>query len=430
MQVYNTSLNIFEPTPVEVGVEKYDIVHYSAIPPINNMLVFEVPATGSGYINLKKTQLRLRFRITNSDGTLLTPGTEDAREERAVKGDIVTVNNLPLSLFFRQVDLCLNDVNINTDIGSNYPYKGYIDMLLDSTRADLESTLQTELCYTDTIGFPQGDYLSNYGFTNRYGYTKDSASVMIKGPIRTDICQQDRLILPGVRISLKMYPTNDAFRLQNMLGKKKTYKLELLEAALEVYKVIPTSMMVETHNETLKLQPSILPFTKSHIRNYNIQTGQQSFSTDDLFYDKIPDELIVCMVESKAYNGDFLQNPLVFEHFNVSYLEYQVNGVSVPGPALTPNFEDADFMDCYSALLDGESNGVITRDAFEDGYTIFKFRVKENSGMSADDKCKKGHSRLKLKFRDPLMANVTLLVYGKFKACVKIDNEKKVTVHE
>ena len=200
MEVFNSALNIFEASPIEVGLQKYEISHYSAIPPINNALVFEVPAVGDAYINLKKTQLKLKFRKVNTDGSFLTPGTEDAREERSIHGDVVTVNNLPLSIFFRQTDLSLNDINFNADIGSNYPYKGYIDMLLDSEKHDVESGLQSELCFTDTVGFNQGDFLSNYGFTTRYGYTKDSSKVVIKGPIRTDMCQQDRLILPSINL--------------------------------------------------------------------------------------------------------------------------------------------------------------------------------------------------------------------------------------
>ena len=428
MEAFNSVLNIFHPQNIESGVYKYETQHFSAIPPINGALIFEIPATGDAYINLKKSQLRLKFRIVNSDGSILTPGTEDAREERAIHGDIVTVSNLPMACFFRQVDVCLNDQNINADVASNYAYKGYIDMLLNTEKQDAETILQSELCYNDTVGFPQGDYLSNYGFTARYGFTKDSATVVIKGPIRADICQQDRLILPGVRVSVKMYPAEDSFRLHSMIGKNKTYKLEIMEAVLEAYKITPNPCIIKAHQEVLKQKPSILPFTKSYLKNYNIREGSQSFIMDDLFYDKIPNELIICMINSEAYNGKYQLNPFVFEHFKLSYLEYMVNGVSVPGPALTPDFEQGDYVDCYNALFTDKSRVLISRDGFEDGYTIFRFSMKEDLGKGIGEKVQNAHSRLKLKFKEPLEENVTLIVYGKFSANVEINMERKVTV--
>ena len=97
---------------------------------------------------------------------------------------------------------------------------------------------------------------------------------------------------------------------------------------------------------------------------------------------------------------------------------------------MTPNFEEGDYIDCYSALVDARSTGLISKDGFEDGYTIFRFKIREDTGGRIAESTQRAHSRLKLKFKQPLEKNITLLVYGKFAASVEIDHKKKVTVHE
>ena len=42
---------------------------------------------------------------------------------------------------------------------------------------------------------------------------KDYGVVEFVGPLMADICNQDRLILPGVDIDIKLWPTRDEFRL-------------------------------------------------------------------------------------------------------------------------------------------------------------------------------------------------------------------------
>ncbi len=54
---------------------------------------------------------------------------------------------------------------------------------------------------------------SNGGLTNRYNFTQDSITFDLIGHLQVDICQQDRLLLNGVPLSVKLWPATDAFRL-------------------------------------------------------------------------------------------------------------------------------------------------------------------------------------------------------------------------
>jgi len=360
----------------------------------------------------------------------LVPGTETANgSERTIKGDITTVTNMPLASFFRQVDVSLNEVNVSADTGSHYAYKAYIDTLLCSDHHTTATILQSELFFRDTYDNMDGSFLSNDGFTNRYGYTRDSSIVTVKGPIRSDIFQQNRLILPGVRISIKMYPSEDSFRITNMLGIKKEFKVEIMDACMEMCHIIPTQEVQAAHKEALKVRPCILPLTRSCLKSYNIQMGAQSYTVEDMFFNNIPNELIICLIESGRFNGDFRLNPFMLDHFNLSFLEYKVDGVSIPGSALTPDFVSGDYVDCYNALFSNNSRAYIAREEFASGFTIFRFTVNERMAEDIAIRNNQGHSRLNLKFKTPLPSNTTLLVYGKTSSSIEIDAEKNVFVN-
>ena len=125
--------------------------------------------------------------------------------------DIALVN-LALSSLFVQCDISLNQHTINTRVWSNYPYKPYFDVLLDSTRYKAECILQSELFYKDSAGAMDGTGLagSNIGHYERLTHTKNSNTVVLEGPIRMDICQQEWLMVNGVKLKIKFSQTDSS----------------------------------------------------------------------------------------------------------------------------------------------------------------------------------------------------------------------------
>ena len=47
----------------------------------------------------------------------------------------------------------------------------------------------------------------NHGLKTRFKWFKDYGVVEFVGPLMADICNQDRLILPGVDTDIKLWPT-------------------------------------------------------------------------------------------------------------------------------------------------------------------------------------------------------------------------------
>ena len=190
MDVYESNLHLFEEAPVNSSVEKTEWIPYAPQGVIgrNAPLEFDIPGNSAAYIDLNKTRLRVGLRIVTGEG-------KPVKQE-----DKVCLANLGLHSLFRQVDIELNQRLITASVGSYYPYKAYLDAILNSQPGDTMGILKNELFHKDSYDQMDSDSTNNIGFDRRYKTTMKGNTVFLEGPIRMDICQQNRLIVNGIRI--------------------------------------------------------------------------------------------------------------------------------------------------------------------------------------------------------------------------------------
>ena len=87
------------------------------------------------------------------------------REDKPVtEADKVCLANLGLQGLFRQVDIELNQRLITMSVGSYYPYKAYLDALLNSNIEDTKGILKNELFHKDSYDAMNSDSTSDIGF--------------------------------------------------------------------------------------------------------------------------------------------------------------------------------------------------------------------------------------------------------------------------
>ena len=94
-QCSKSELELFPTPPVNLSMEKGDYVHYKPVSTLNNAspLEFHVPASSEEYVDLGRTSLYLKLKITNAAGTVLGAAAQAA------------FVNLPLYSIFSQVTL-------------------------------------------------------------------------------------------------------------------------------------------------------------------------------------------------------------------------------------------------------------------------------------------------------------------------------------
>ena len=437
MASINNELALFQPIPTEKAIDEVKWVNYRPTMQITDSgpIEFNISPTSSYYVLLSKTYLGLKVKITKKDGTSIT-------------NQNVALTNLPLSSCFRQCDISLNQQIINASVSTNYPYKAYLDVLLNSNSDQKEGVLQGEGFYKDVAYyFDRGD---NAGHSYRQRLTKNSIIADFQGVLHCDIAKQDRAILNNVGINVKLWQSNDEFRLFSGPEVDESvstdYKLEIVDAVLKVCFLSVNPSTIIAQNAMLASKPASYPFWKSVVKSYGIAKGSFSFTIEDLFFGNCPNQLVVGFVKSSAYSGDMKSNPFNFEHFSLNFLEFTLDSVSVPGTPFSPKYiEDPtsgsggtpkkqylngytnEYLSLFKSKFPKRDGISVALSDYPGGYCLYVFDLKPGTNKHLYSEPVNGHTRLSGKFDSALEDPLVAIVYGIFPSKFSIDQSRLVS---
>lgn len=415
------ALDIFEMPQKACGLERIEWVDFRPIAPLGRDQPVEFILSGSGhqYLDLKRTFLHIKVSVTRPNG------------EPLKDGDDVAPVNLWMHSLFAQCDVTAQQ-KLLYNSGTLYPYKAYIETILNTPGSEY-SGLVSELFYKDTANAM--DVLpsektsdTNAGMRKRRAACSHSKTIDMIGPIHADMCQIDRLLLNGVDVSIKLYPSKTAFNLMSSDKYASIYKINIKEAVLKACKVTVDPAIIAAHAAVLSRGITAkYPLMKSELKSFVIPQGQLSFYQGDLFQNKIPAYLVLGIVSAKAFQGDYVSNPFNFSTFDLSNLSVYIDGQSVPFKPLTLNFGGNEFMHAYHNLI-GESSSQcgITLDDFKGGYALYVYRLADSTYEKCSPQDRSGNLSLDATFRTPLPQSVNIILYAKFPALLQIDQFRSI----
>ena len=105
-----------------------------------------------------------------------------------------------------------------------------------------------------------------------------------------------------------------------------------------------------------------IPQGNMHVVKENMYTGHGA-------------RIVIRVLESDAYHGNFKKYPLKFKNFNLNCVCTFIDGEQVPSRALTPNFATNDHLEAYETSFteNGKPNDPctidITRKEYPNGYS-------------------------------------------------------------
>ena len=153
-----------------------------------------------------------------------------------------------------------------------------------------------------------------------------------------------------------------------------------------------------------------------------------------MWQSEVPSRLVVGVVKSQAYNGDYNLNPYHFEHFDVSNIGFFVNEESTPRPSFKLDVGNGIYLQGLNSLykITGKtmekSDIGITRETYRQGYTLIGFDVDPTTSpdFCYVGKPREGHTKLEIRFRNGLPAPVTVILYATFPEIMTIDQARNV----
>jgi hypothetical protein len=418
-------LDIFQTPPKGSGIQAVQWIDYHPVSDINHgPLEFSIPAAGSQYLDLSRTELYLKLRLEKQGKGIEAP--ED-----------VTPINLTLHTIFSQLDVSLQQKMLYNS-GRYYPYRAYIDTLLNYNNTS-ERGLPAEMFYPDTSGAmdsyvaklkPNTDF--NTGLLQRYNRVKEGNYIELMGPLHSDLCKLEKLLPNGVNIGIKLHRANTAFSLMAGAIYASIYKIHIAEAVLKVCKVTLEPEIFTAHSNVMEMGITAkYPLKKTEISTFIVPSGATAWAQHDIFQNRIPLRVVVGLVAATAFVGDFKRNPFNFQGYDLSSLSVTQDGQALPYAPLKMNFEEGACVEAYTKLFNRKKGEQDTQELlmtdFLNGYALYVYELDAkfyHPGCSMQTRA--GSLGIEAIFDKPLPENVNIVIYAQFDGLLEIDQFRAV----
>ena len=416
---YNTaedkiSWTQYKPSYANIGQDGYNSIH------------FNILGNAAQYIDLSRSKLYVKLRVEKQDGEAWDP------DESGLPIDMI------LHTMWSSVDVTLNNIQVS-GAGGNYMYKAAIECLLNYSKNTKDIQLQSIGMSPDTANFDSvkpGDTSDgvNSGLIARRNFfgNDGKGSGDFKGVLLADICNQGRLILDGVDVGITLWQNKNEFKIMGNVPCKTVIE----NIYLDVCKVQVNKYCMSGHKAALEMSNGMYPLQKTVIIAKELPSGSRGQSWEDIFQGYVPSKMVIGMVESAAFAGDFTKNPLRFQHFDIESLGFTVNGEPTPKESFKYDMTAGNFVDAFLSLSEitgkawEDTDNGITKEMWKAGLALTAF---DCDPTTANDfrylgLPKRGHTRLTLNLKNARASASTVIIYATFPGRVEIDDMRNVSL--
>ena len=191
--------------------------------------------------------------------------------------------------------------------------------------------------------------------------------------------------------------------------------------------------IVIAHGKALQNTTVKYPIKRVVTKVFSAPQGNMNVVQENLFLNQRPNRLVIGLVASKAFNGDFSLSPFEFRHFNVNSLALFLDGQQIPSKPFTPDFTNKTYARSYMSLFTGtgsawkDQGNMISYDDYQAGYTLWAIDLTP-SLLDGDvtELNRAGNLRLELGFAKPLPEPVHIVVLGELDGMIEVDRSRQV----
>jgi hypothetical protein len=214
----------------------------------------------------------------------------------------------------------------------------------------------------------------------------------------------------------------NAFRL--MSGEEgSAYAVQIMDASFKLCLQKPNAGVLMAHSKLLANGTTMYPYVSMSFNIASLSKGEYSHSESNLFQGDVPSQLIVGLVSSEAFSGNYMKSPFNFQPFDCNVRALYFDRQSYPTKQLQPNFTGKSNVEAYRTLSDFRNDVDVSYSAYGGGYAIYVLNVDDDVDFNTK---RRGDCRLEIRFGTALPESVTVLMYGKFPRFVRVDQSRSV----
>jgi hypothetical protein len=380
---------------------------------------FSIPRDPDHYIYLPLSRLYGTVEVVKLDGTPLT-----ATENTSI------CNLFPQSLF-KQMEIEIEGTQINDISSSTYAIKAYLETILSFGSEAKATHLQMAGWLGDSQGKENDITADSWKKRQLNILGKEYFFSML---LHCDFFQMERFLLPNTGFTLKLIRNADSY---SFIAEDLKAKIIIKNLRLSIHKIKIAPDFDKSIESNLAKEPALYPLTQSKIKSFLLQTGTSSTFVQSVLSGSLPQSMIICFLDAKAFNGDVTANPFVFQNFNLNLLNLRINGNPFHSRPFTPNYTTGDYIREYRNLFDHggcqHSNNCINI-----GFKEFKTNSNFYLFDFTPDLCnsfhhhatKHGHIDVELGWSTPLASNIYMIIYSSHKQTLVIDGNRNVSLLE
>lgn len=376
--------------------------------------VFDIPHTGTSYIDLQNAKLYVRGRLKRRDG-------RDLAEEEQV----VLTNNFLHSLF-SSVTLFIgqNQAEIHTD---NHPYKAYIKQLMRNKV--FNPNLRNDGMEFE---FRSNAFANDYMVANsRFPWALESRPVEFLGPTLIDFFDTEGYLLPACPLRIKYRKSRDAFYVVTHPDQKDleyNFVVDSIGLHIPCLNILPNlTPLLESQTDEA---PARYEFEGLDMREFPVPAGTITRKYTKVFENRLPKKILIGFYGQEAFSGVRDIAPLLTDpDLNMRKISLSVNGIGVR--ELEVNYDADLYAEAYRHFTDWmESTGkdyAVHYGLFKSGYKYYAFDLLENcppSSLCAEDTIQTGYIDVEVQFAAGTPKHAVMCVFFESPQTVEITKER------
>ena len=414
-----SELDLFDVPPTQTSIDQGGMVDYHPIAAPSDVgpIEFYIPGSGDDYLDPANMYLHFSCKIRGVDGGVLA---DDA--------PFAPVNLLMHSLF-SHVDISLNDKLISSASGN---YRAYLETLLNYGKTTKDSQLTAGLWYKDDAGAMDATDNANSGLVKRKRLSERSKTIDLVGRLHSDLFFQEKLLLNGIGLRLKLVRNKDSFVLLSG-ARDAAFKVSIIKAVLRARKVRVSPAVSLAHAKALEISNAKYLMDRVECKTFSEPANSLPMNQEHIFQGQLPVRVVVGCVDHDAFNGLYSKNLFNFKNYKITKLALQVDAQDQPVKPILCNFDDGVNAEAYVNMFTGTRKAFkdedidVSREDYVGGYTLFYFDLTPDLGeLDHYSLLKRGTVRLEITFAEALAQTINVIVYAEFQNVLEIDRNRNV----
>lgn len=375
--------------------------------------IFEIPHTGTSYIDLKNTQLYVSGSLKRRNG-------EDLKEDEKV----LLTNNALYSLF-ESVSIFVGHNQTEMYTG-NFQYKAFMKQLMKNDvfspnlrLQGLDTEFQSNVFQND---FEVG--------ASRLPWTFKSKKTEFLGSTLIDFFDTDGYLMPGCPLKIKYRKSSDAFYVvtePSLKDVEYNFIIEKIALYTPCVNVVPALMpLLEMQTEEV---PARYDFNALGMRQHPLPKGTITRKYPKIFENRLPKKILIGFFSQVAFSGTREKTPLLTDHnLDLHRISLSVNGIGMR--EITVSFNEDLYAEAYKRFIDWMGatgkDYMIGYPLFKDGYRYYTFDLLDNcpDESCVEESLQTGYMDLDLHFGNATSDDAVMCIFFESPETLEISRER------